>query len=760
MQETSKSWFEVGSTQVHPAFFKCASKIVALLDKRAGTVIESAQSLLFDLAQQANSNVEQTKFFEGMQTLQRQGQSLHQTFIKLIGKHPRDFCHHPGTIWRDHAQANKQLPNELRVLDDRDLAETLALESMIDTAEIRYARHLHALNIRFSSVVKAEKPLTNRVNPIAPKRICEAFRDAMIEFEAELEVNLSLYKEFDKELVRKLGEIYKEVNTSLAEAGIVPEIKFQPNARTGEAETDKEEEFDLFETVESNQDHEYESEKSAQEARVEQLETQLFQSINELIAQKRAINPHTMSAAMQSAHPVEQPALLDALHSLQSQIAQSSNQQIQTEHLKEQILQSIQQYSPADQPARIRNLHENTIDAVGMMFDFIGADKQLPSPFQLALSRLQIPYLKASLNNPRMFTSRRGAARRLVDSIAKAGSSWNQESDKGQAVLKKANEIIDRALNEYQDDDSIFETLLNEFESFQTRQERRSAVREKREKEAAAGAEKLQMARTDVGRIISNQIQGQAIPSLVKNLLQKPWAHVMVLTLLRHGRRSKQWKSAMSTAKELVWSVSFDRSAKNVTRLRTRLPVLAKTLSLGLKQVGYQDSEIRKILFNLKQIYVSLVKKTGDDRIIIEASESGLVIRGDDITEHAELESTPEIHNEQDLKELLDNIKGWHEGQWVMFHRDEKEPVRAKLSWISPITGRYLFVDQRGMKAKEKTLQELAEDLLGEKVSVMDREELVNRALTAVRDGLQSELEQQNQDEQSAQDDQTETSFD
>ena len=121
---------------------------------------------------------------------------------------------------------------------------------------------------------------------------------------------------------------------------------------------------------------------------------------------------------------------------------------------------------------------------------------------------------------------------------------------------------------------------------------------------------------------------------------------------------------------------------------------------------------------------------------MIEADESGLTIRGENIVDQAVLDETPVAENDGELNQFFETIRQWHTGQWVIFHRDENEPMRAKLSWISPITGHYLFVDQRGVKAAEKSLQELAEDLLTDHIETMDEGSLINRAMHSIASNL------------------------
>ena len=48
-------------------------------------------------------------------------------------------------------------------------------------------------------------------------------------------------------------------------------------------------------------------------------------------------------------------------------------------------------------------------------------------------------------------------------------------------------------------------------------------------------------------------------------------------------------------------------------------------------------------------------------------------------------------------------------GDWVEFDNDDGSTMRARFTWISPATGRYLFTTRQGQKALDTTLTGLAD---------------------------------------------------
>ncbi|MEM7703975.1 MAG: DUF1631 domain-containing protein [Pseudomonadota bacterium] len=702
---------------VHPAYRDCARFVLEYLDQKVPGVFADTCDRLFEMASEARSDVEQSRYFEGKREIEQRKSRLAHLYVERVDASLKDFfSHRRKASTEDNFAAFNE--DDLRILDDRDLTVTLAIDSIVETADIRFTRELYGLGVRIGSIFETS-PIPNDLNPLAPRALCEAFRDALLGLESEVEVHQALFKSFEKNVVRNLDEIYGALNQILVEAGVIPDLKTlrrkEKQRRPAPVHTPEQDERDTSDVV-----------IDAAAA----IERRLMEQVRKLISQQR---PTRWSASQAAAPPIPTNTVMEVLSTLQNQLATGdAGRDVGAEDIKSQLMEVARNeggraLGPGD---------ENTVDMVGMMFDFVRADRQLPAPFQQALHRLQVPFLRAALKNPEAVLAPKAPARELLEVLGQLGMGWTTQTDRKGETLGTVNAAVDKVISEYWDDQQVLEKLRDELKTFHTRQQTLAEKRAERVRQQVKGKEQLQFARQNVARLLQRRVRNKPVPHLVSNLLNRAWAHVMVLTVLRHGMQSEQWRRVVATADELIWSVTFDKSEKAVKRLRTRIPILAKALRSGLKQVGYQDAEIQKVLINLKQLYVSMIRESGSDKIVIEADETGLTIRGENIVEQAVLDETPVAASEGELTEFFDTVRNWNTGQWVLFKRDENEPMRAKLSWISPITGHYLFVDQRGVKAAEKSLQELAEDLLAERLELMDESSLVTRAMHSIASNL------------------------
>ncbi|MGN6481894.1 DUF1631 family protein, partial [Luteibacter sp.] len=77
-------------------------------------------------------------------------------------------------------------------------------------------------------------------------------------------------------------------------------------------------------------------------------------------------------------------------------------------------------------------------------------------------------------------------------------------------------------------------------------------------------------------------------------------------------------------------------------------------------------------------------------------------------------------------------------GQWLEFTAEDGTTDRAKLSWVSPISGRFLFVNRRGLKVADHSLAGLAQAFAQNTARVLDSTLLFDRAMDAIVERLRT----------------------
>ena len=83
-------------------------------------------------------------------------------------------------------------------------------------------------------------------------------------------------------------------------------------------------------------------------------------------------------------------------------------------------------------------------------------------------------------------------------------------------------------------------------------------------------------------------------------------------------------------------------------------------------------------------------------------------------------------------------VKGLNEGAWIEFHDDDDNRRPARLSYISPLKGTYLFVNRQGKKVGEYSLYQLAREFRTGRASILDAVPLFDRAMGSLVGALRA----------------------
>jgi hypothetical protein len=724
-------------------------------------LFENIDDALFDLAEKAENNTVQTGYFNGMREVRKKRQLVERMCQEHLGKIFRDFA--AGKLEPMKPEAAGQPGEGLSLVNDQELEESLAIGSMVAKAENRHSAQLYAVNQRLS-MIRGGASVENDTNPIAPAPLCQAFRLAMREFDLDVQARLIIYKLFDRFVMSNLDMLYGEVNHQLIQAGVLPQIRDKhaqsAQQRAPGAPAMPGVPAEAQPAMAPAMDGGYGAYGGVYDQQAAQFQAEIYNTVRSLLAMRRGMRPdfNPQSANVPSFAPID---LLSALTILQNQAvlpqaqpASAADAAMVVQHMKQELIEQASKFQ-ADQKTQVAAADEDTIDLVGMMFQFIVQDRNLPPVMQAMLSRLQIPYLKVAILDRHLFTQKAHPARQLLDQMAMACIGWSEESDRDHRLFDKVKDTVEALLKDFDDDIGIFERMRADFENFVETGKKRAELAEQRAAEATRGREKLHQARRIAADEIRRRHDGRQLPAMIQSVLTRPWANYLVLTLLRQGEESKEWKQALRFADEFVWSIEEKRNEADKARLRSLLPVIEKHLRHGLTTVAYHDNDIKQLLQGLNLYYERLLRapvasasseaaQAAEEFAppvemleIVSRVAGGHSSENETAVEEIVMRSAPDPDAPADIEavedEFLATAKAMKVGMWVEFANAEAgTKERAKLSWISPITGKYLFVNRKGLKVADKTVFALAAEMRRGSTIVLEEVPLFDRALDAI----------------------------
>mgnify|MGYP002478320234 CR=1 FL=1 len=738
------------------------------------TLFENVDDALFHLAERAESNAVQVQFFDGMREVRKKRQLVERVFQEHLSKIFSDFAE--GRLKPVRPEVSAQSSAGLSLVDDVELEESLAISSMVSKAENRLARALYQVNQRLS-VISGGNPVEDSSNPLGPAPLGNAFRQAVREFELNVQVKLIIYKLFDRFVMSGLEPLYDEVNAELIKAGVLPQIRHRlpqaprgaggvasapvdaagaPAAMTGDAREEH--------PASAHYGH------ASYDPAAGELQAEIYNQLRGLLAARRPQSDHPGGDAGDYGARVAGPLvpnlsptdLLSALTILQSQTLAARSQANSVadaaqavNQIKLELLDQVHKLGGDNQDHSVSTADEDTIDLVGMLFEYILEDRNLPPAIQAQIGRLQIPYLKIAILDKHLFAQKSHPARRLLDAVAEAGKSWSEESDPDRKLYDRIKAVVETVLTEFDDDLAVIEHEFASFEHFIHQHRKRADLAEQRAAEVTRGREKLHTARRNAAREILARIGDRELPAVVHDVLSRPWANYLVLTELRHGTTSEEWKNALRFADEFVWSALPKQSDAEKARLRTLLPHIEKALRHGLGTVAYHEGDVRLLMQDLSRFYQRVIngetlELTTAEQVINEhAAEAETAAAGADpggvaapkqspveeiVLSSGSLE--PEAGEPEENDEFVEAARQLKVGTWVEFIDESGNHERAKLSWISPISSKYLFVNRRGLKVCDKSVAALAVELRRGTALVLEEVPLFDRALDAIVERL------------------------
>jgi len=726
--------------------------------------------LLLRMADRAESNAFQSHCMDVRQKTREHAENMHRNFAnELMAGFERFILGHPQPSGNDDADQDRPAKRRRLSLVEKETFEIeLAYDTVANSACVNYSELLHTLNHRLAVINGGVKPgERSAALPGSPHHLCNAFRAALsaIEIPIDTAVKVSLIEAFDKHVLRRAKNIYQEYNQLLIQAGILPNLEDTPlyippaSQDTAEAESDEPQETLAPEESREPEETRETADASLQpppspsggqsasqtsvsagsaepETREELLERQIFQTISQLLRQQRREPPRP---AAPEVPPLNVAEMLRTLERQGPQSYRSVPRDIATqplEQIRSEFSAQLAQLAELIKNQPVQQTDADVIELVGMLFEQILNDAQLPDSVKALLSYLHTPYLKLALLDRRFFFKRRHPARRLLNLLTQAGTLCNATARNEQTLFAKMREVVNRILIDFDDNLELFDELLADFDAFLQQYRQRARMQEKRAIEKAKGQEKLREARQTVARELIEIIRDKPLPEAAEKLIFGPWSNLLVLLYLRGGPDSEVRRRYLEVTRDLVWSVQPKTTPAEKQTLRDKLPHLKQALQEGLALLGDPENKAEALLSSLDRYHQDSLA-TEPPPVRPEAPKPDDLARYP-LLQEIDVEEIPgqaPVVTPAGLEEAIKRLRKSKLGTWFELTDPRTgQPIRAKLSWFSPKTSYYIFVNQAGIQVAVRPLRKLAKELSNGEARILevDKKPFVERALQRI----------------------------
>jgi hypothetical protein len=766
----------------------------AYFESALGQLFDEVEQRLFKQADCARSNDEQARLFEAIREIKRGKADIVPRFLihlesslALIDKVSEDG---EGSPRRD------RVPAKLELLDSRELEISLATQDIGNKAEIRHSSALHLLGHRLG-VIAGLPPFEVDLMPLGPLALAKALQHALSDLDLEQPDRIAVFHDFDNVVMTSIGQFYDTLNRYLCDQGVLPNLQLTP-PRSGAAKPASEKKAASGKAAETADEEKPAAEAEApapggarpasvagpasrhgqgfagtpmpgsgngsglarsqdphaapagsmtgsargpgaQSTASDSGDAQMFSSLRSLLAERRR-SLGAPAPTVPAGGAVPRETLQEVLGKLQSSPIQSFQQDGKTvtrsvSHLKQDLLNQLRAKSPDGKPPPLAEEDSDTIDLVGMLFDYIGSNLASHQGSRDLIAKLQVPVLRSAISDKHFFTQRNHPARQLLNNVAEASALWMSDDETDSGMVDTMTSMVDRVSNEFNGDLGLMESLLDDLGRYMSQVTRRAEITERRHIDAAKGRERLDLSREQANSAIARLLKRGKPAPMVRAVLEQAWTDVLALTLLRQGEDSQAYRRCLAVADQLMQIGSGKDVAKVDEKVR-------EEVRNGLQQVGLHEDEIEGVVSKLFDP-ASVEKKTSHTEIA-HALKSKTRLGGDTASVRKLAEekagatiATPLTSAE---KEMVKRIRTLPFGTWFDFVTNQQgNTVRRKLAWFSTVTGRCLFVNQRGARSEERSIEQLAKDLVSGQV-LLHKEEtgnFIDRAWKAIMGTLQ-----------------------
>jgi hypothetical protein len=421
-----------------------------------------------------------------------------------------------------------------------------------------------------------------------------------------------------------------------------------------------------------------------------------------------------------------------------------------------------------------------TLDIVALIFDYILDDHRLPDAMKALIGRLQIPVLKVAMLDKAFFSQKSHPARKFLDLLADAALGWNPKEGHDSLFYQTVDTLVQQVLNEFEDNVDVFSEVLESLHSFLDLEKRQADERSCHHAQLVQQTEQMALVQSLAIDAVQARCLNQPVPAVILRFLLGPWAIHLANLYRQDGLEGAPWQLGLSTVDDLIWSLQPKASKEDRQRLVAMLPNLLKRLDGGISDVQLPRAERDQFFTDLVKLHSDAVKSglqgtpmpalapeavdvrplptapifkfdgpdlhdvplpqgqmETDTRILREISSIPSPL--DQEEEELELASpdaplpSPEDRNIDYYEGIVGQLK---RGSWLEFTLEDGASLRAKLAWVSPLRGTYLFTNRLGERAVSINAAGLAQKLLQGEAKLVDNTALIDRAVSSLFDRL------------------------
>lgn len=613
----------------------------------------------------------------------------------------------------------------LSLVAENQLAFHLAGQQLADAIESRFAPALEAMGARLDKLADALQ-MQPGSNPIGAGRLAGAFIETFRDAQMPNDLQPLMFRAYEQELARVLGDLYARVNHLLGTSGYGATAQGpRPLPPTNVEVVRRDHEHELVQEIRRPR-----AVDPAIAAQFSQLRAELHawrsqmpghaqkESLNAL--PRRELRTEEVVSVASLLQPESPDVFARALSGQPGQLAFT---------IREHLVDGARRLGHSPDHTRMSADQDDAIDLVGMLFESLFQSYALLDHARRLYGRLVMPYVKVAMSDNGLFVQREHPARKLLDAVTEACEGNAAATPQDRELIEHCAAISQRIVADYNEDLAVFELAHAELEALLEQHRRRVELQEARAAKATFGRERLNEARTQADNVL-HYLFNEPVTDPVGEFLAQPWRHHLVQTLLRDGAGSKTHTETLALGDALLDADRLARTGHEGRRLADRLLSLQEAITQCLASSGLDEDAATQRLADLVRALALPDMPRNQQRMPTPAADE------EGASEDASLWLAGGIDTISHDPEIAARMRRLLPGEWLRLLDPAGQAVAVKVAWISPMTGRFLLVNRRGLRVLVASASELASLSQAGRLQVGAERAPTDEAMRHLRDRL------------------------
>ena len=586
-------------------------------------------------------------------------------------------------------QSKRASPLELITKDDFE--DWLLVRVAISKAELKQRDALIELQVRIDAAF-GKRDGQRPPNPFSPAALCNGFFEQIHHLQlphAQLQV---VYAVLQKTLLGELQAFYQQLNQVFIDADILPDIDIaqylaeqallnRPESAAEAEESSKatappSKSLAAEENVTGTLEKESDTAASAEPPSA-------YGTVSQLMGLRRQATGETVAASDSDGHHSQ--ATAQQLGQLQESLIRGDVQLVQTGALKELLRQAKGSAQPLSEQ------EQDAADTIEGLFDSILQSDRINADLRDEFRKLQVPLLRAILQDPELFSAEAHPARQALNYIALL-------ADKGSSNLAANTPAIREAIGGIladKTDGKGFSQSIDRLDQLVGREKRLIERNLQRIRQGCDGQQRLRHANRQI-QCELERVLTAPIPQTVISLLENGWRDLMRLSYLREGMSSRSWEITLQVIEQLA----ANRDSTRLTSMEKPLNEadLLLLVERGLSKIPEGQLSHRELVAQVRQML-----DTDPNDISIGTYQAPL---GAEPSLQDRLDALPD--GGLSLQRWIKRARGLKVSQWFELSHGQLQEKLVQLAWTADDHSHYVFANHQGTQKLELPLERVA----------------------------------------------------